>query len=186
MKKILIVFPFVLLGAFIAPTYAGTNVNNTYNRDFGKKKRKSIHERKEKSQDWANYETEQHFELDFPNAANVHWRQGYFEEATFNMNGSAETAYYDNDNNLVGTTNKSSYSSLPEKAKATIEKWYPDYTATQVIFFKDNQDNDTNMMLYSTSFDDGDNYFVELSNGAKNYVVKVDTDGQVSFFQQLY
>lgn len=186
MKKILLAFPLVALGALIAPAYAGTNINNAHLATFGKKKKNTAHERKKKNPDWANYETMQHFELDFPNAANVLWHQGYFEEATFNEAGTTETAYYDNNSNLVGTISSANYSELPENARKTITKWYPDYTANQVVYFKDNQENDTNMFLYSNSFDDADSYFVELSNGTKTYVVKVDTDGQVSFFQQLY
>lgn len=186
MKKILIAFPFILLGALIVPSYAGAGNNNMNSSTYRKKKKDTDHLRKEKNLNWANYETEQHFQLDFPNATNVHWNQGYFEEATFDQNGLTQTAYYDEDNNLVGTTNNASYSSLPENAKEKIQKWYPDFTVNQVIFFKDNQANETNMQMYSTPFDGADNYFVELNNGSKAYVLKVDTDGQVSFFQQLY
>lgn len=185
MKKILLAFPIVLLGALIAPAFAGANTNNNYTLSYGKKKKNTIHVRKEKNLNWANYQTVQQFELDFPNAHNVKWYQGYFSEATFRSGKSMKTAYYDSDDMLVGTTSVVPYSKLPKKAHIKISKFYPGYNVGSVIFFKDNPDNDTNMSLYSTAFDDMDSYFVELTKGTKKIVVKADTDGQVSFFQNL-
>ena len=41
-------------------------------------------------------------------------------------------------------------------------------TVDTVIFFEDNNVNDTDMLLYGNQFSDADNYFVELSNNKKN------------------
>ena len=144
-----------------------------------------FHEKKVKNLDWANYQTEQQFELDFPQAKDVKWHQGNFGEAAFNDGPTIKTAYYDRDNKLVGTTTEASYSDLPEKAQEDIQKNFPDYKVSDVILFKDNPDNDTDMFLYSTSFEDEDNYFAEIDNGQKKAILKVDMDGQVSFFQNL-
>jgi hypothetical protein len=38
------------------------------------------------------------------------------------------------------------------------------------------------MLLYGLQFDDMDNYFVEISRGTRNIVLRVDTTGYVEFF----
>ncbi len=185
MKKILFVSQFVLLAALIVPTYAGTNIKTIRKENRGKKKTISPHVRKEKNLDWVNYLTDQQFQLDFPSAANVKWYEGNFAEATFDDGSIQKTAYYDSDNKLVGTITEVTYSNLPEKAKKDIQKDFPAYDVSRVIFFKDNPDNDTDMFLYTTPFQDEDSYFAEISNGSKEAILKINMDGQVSFFQNL-
>jgi len=41
------------------------------------------------------------------------------------------------------------------------------------------------MMLYGKQFEDADNYFVELTKGAKKIIVQVDSQGLVFFFTEL-
>jgi DUF1365 family protein len=41
------------------------------------------------------------------------------------------------------------------------------------------------MILYGNTFDDADNYFVELKKDNKAVVVKVDLAGYVSFFTDM-
>jgi hypothetical protein len=41
------------------------------------------------------------------------------------------------------------------------------------------------MLLYGTQFDDADHYFVTVSKGKEADVLKVKTDGQISFFSTL-
>ena len=125
------------------------------------------------------------FSQDFPNAKNVTWTSGELVEATFLDNTVLKTAYYDRDDNLVGTTTDVDASDLPEKARDHISKIYPGYTIEKVVFFDDNEANDTDMFLYNQSFDDEDNYFPLLSNGSKQIILKVSTEGRVSFFEQL-
>ncbi len=185
MKKILLVIPILLSGTLLAPAFAGVISKRGHSETNSKKKKITFHERKAKDPDWVNYQTEQKFELDFPRATNVKWHQGNFEEATFENGPIIKTAYYDRDNNLVGTTSEVSYSDLPEKAQKDIQKKFPDYKVANIVLFKDNPDNDTDMYLYSTSFDDEDNYFVEVDKGAKRAILKVTMDGMVSFFQNL-
>jgi hypothetical protein len=185
MKKILFVSQFILLAALIAPTHAGTNIETSGKEYRGKKKTITAHVKKIKNTDWVNYETAQQFYLDFPAAVNVKWHQGNFAEATFDDGSIQKTAYYDMNNKLIGTTADAAYSGLPEKARKDIQKNFPGYDVTHVILFKDNTDNDTDMFLYNTPFEDEDNYFAEIRNGSKAEVLKIDMDGQVSFFQNL-
>jgi len=74
---------------------------------------------------------------------------------------------------------------LPENAQKRIKKEYPGYDATAVIKFDDNEANDMDMILYGMSFNDADNYFVELNKDNKIIVVKVDMEGQVSYFKAI-
>src|SRR6185295_15504506 len=142
--------------------------------------------KKKKETRWEpNRGTEFEFSKDFPNAAAVTWNFGAFVEASFLDNGVAKTAYYDDDDNLVGTTNEVDVTALPEKARDHIGKVYPGYTIERVVFFDDNEANDTDMSLFDQSFEDEDNYFPLLSNGSKQIILKVSPKGKVSFFENF-
>ncbi|HYM94144.1 MAG TPA: hypothetical protein VET23_08400 [Chitinophagaceae bacterium] len=185
MKKIFFALQVMSTTALFAPVYAGM-ISKTNRQEVKTENNYLSHRRKKEiSTDWVNYETRQQFYSDFPNATNVEWRRTNFEEASFTDGPVSKTAYYDNNNTLVGTINEVSYSGISEKARKEIQKDYPSYKVAHAIFFKDNPDNDSNMFLYSTSFDDGDSYFAELSKGAKSLILKINMADQVSFFQNL-
>jgi len=141
--------------------------------------------RREKIATSPTFMTEQHFMIDFPKATNVTWKRDEFEEASFNWNGKAIQAFYDYEDNLIGTTTPASYSDLPAFAQKEIEKYYKDYTPQSVILFDDNEFNDTDMMLYGNSFEDEDNYFVEMTNNNKTIVLQVNMEGLVSYFKDI-
>lgn len=132
-----------------------------------------------------NYMTNQNFMMDFPNATDVSWKRGEFEEASFTWNGKNMQAFYDYTDNLVGTTSQASYSALPASAQKEIEKYYKGYTPKEVILFDDNEFNDTDMILYGHQFEDEDNYFVEMTNNTKTIVLQVNMEGVVSFFKDI-
>ena len=94
-------------------------------------------------------------------------------------------AYYDDQSNLVGTTKVVSFASLPKNAQHEINRKYKDYKVGAVIFYDDNENNDTNMILYGMEFEDSDNYFVELNSAKKNLVLKINPEGAVSFFKNI-
>lgn len=126
------------------------------------------------------------FLVDFGNMPNVKWkRSDNFDEATFQKKGQTYTAFYDDGSKLVGTTSYRKFSDIPAAGQKQINKDYKGYTIGKVLFFEDNNDNDTDMILYGNQFDDQDSYFVELSKGPQNLVVQVDMDGNVSYFQKL-
>jgi hypothetical protein len=141
--------------------------------------------KKEKAATSPAYMTEQHFMTDFPNATNVSWKRDGFEEASFTLNGKEMKAFYDYDDNLIGTTTPASYSDLPAAAQKEIEKFYPGYTPKSVILFDDNEFNDTDMILYGNAFQDEDNYFVEMTNNNKTVVLQVNMEGLVSYFKDI-
>lgn len=127
-----------------------------------------------------------HFERDFGNGKEAIWNKSpNFDEAVFMQDGNEVTAYYDRSTELVGTTMVKSFNDLPLAAKEYLEKHYSDYTKEEVIFFDDNELNETNMNLFDTPFEDEDNYFVQLSKGDKQIILRVNMEGEVSFFKTI-
>jgi len=139
-----------------------------------------------RSERTVSYQSNQAFMRDFPDAANVNWRvKGAFEEATFDSKGVTLTAYYDAGSELVGTTTEKTFDDLPMKAQEHIKKFYSNYKPIDVVMFDDNENNDTDMMLYNSLFDGEDNYFVALKNNKETIILKVNMDGDTAFFKTL-
>ena len=133
-----------------------------------------------------SYRSREAFMRDFPGAINVNWRvTGLFEEATFDSNGITMTAFYDAGNELVGTTTEKTFTDIPMKAQEHIKKFYSDYRPFDVVMFDDNENNETDMVLYNSVFEDEDNYFVCLKNDKETIILKVNRDGDTSFFKKL-
>jgi hypothetical protein len=126
------------------------------------------------------------FIADFGNIKDVKWKRGLnFDEASFRKDNHDMTAYYDSEGKLVGTTYPVDFKSLPAKGQQTIHEKYKDYKEGTVIFFDDNDQNDSDMVLWATQFNDEDLYFAELSKGAERIIVIVKPDGEVSLFKKL-
>jgi hypothetical protein len=127
-----------------------------------------------------------HFNEDFGNLPDVQWiRSANFDEASFTRNGIKMKAWYGDDARLIGTTSYVSFSDVPAKGQKEIKARYKDYTIGPVVFFEDNETNESDMILYGMQFEDADNYFVELSKGKDIIVLKVTPESNVSFFQKL-
>lgn len=124
---------------------------------------------------------------DFGNVPDVKWKRvGTFDEAAFTKDGKEMKAFYDIDGKLVGTTTIKTFADVPAKGQKEIEAKYKDYSiGQQVVFFDDNEANETDMILYGVQFDDEDNYFVELTKGTKKIILQVNSEGEVFFFKQL-
>jgi hypothetical protein len=133
-----------------------------------------------------SYQAKQAFYRDFENIQVSQWeRLDNFDETTFIKDGQAMSAFYDYDAQLVGTTANKTFTDLPANAQKYIDKKYADYTIGDVLFFDDNELNETDMILYNTQFDDQDSYFVELNKDNKKIVLQVAMNGDVSFFTRL-
>jgi hypothetical protein len=116
----------------------------------------------------------------------VYWRRdANFDVASFTENGQKMEAFYDYDANPVGTTAVKTFADLPAKAQNEIKSKYKDYSIGQVLFFDDNEWNETDMIMYGSQFNDADNYFVEQTKGNDKIVVRVDVPGYVYFFTKL-
>ena len=133
-----------------------------------------------------NYQAKQQFLKDFGDVNVTSWERTYdFDKATFTKDGQIMSAYYDIDANLIGTTMDKTFDDLPAKAQKYINSKYGSYSKSGVIFFDDNEFNETDMVLYNQPFEDADNYFVELQKDSKEIILRVNMNGDVSFFKQL-
>lgn len=185
MKKIILAAAVVATGSLLMTANANVTTSKT-----DKETRRQIRKerRMERADFWlhsADPATVQEFYYDFPDAKDVNWKESDFAEATFLDGDVLKTAYYDEDNKLIGTTTHVDFSALPEKAQEKIHKKYPGFYAEEVILFDDNEANETDMNLFATSFQDQDSYFPVLTNGSTRMILQVDTLGDVSFFRQL-
>lgn len=132
------------------------------------------------------YQAKESFYSDFGDMEGVAWkRTANFDEAVFTKDGKTMKAFYDNDAELVGTITNKTFADLPANAQAYLNNKYADYTKGKVIFFDDNEYNDTDMELYGNVFDDADNYFIEMGKDGKNIVLKVNMAGDVSYFAEI-
>jgi len=173
----------------------GTQAQTDLAKNDSKNEKKEIRKEKEESRitlkklegPQVSYQSKQEFIRDFDNPTNVSWtRTNYFDEASFtSKDGIATTAYFDIDGQLVGTTSMKTFADIPVDAQKTINKEYKDYAVKNVVFYDDNEANETDMILYNSQFDDEDNYFVELQKDNKTIVVQVTMAGEVGFFKEV-
>lgn len=130
-----------------------------------------------------------HFYADFGNVPDVQWeRVDLYDVATFMKDGKETKAYYDFDSHLVGTTNSVTFADLPENAQKKIKKEYADYDIGPVIYFNNNDSDESAedlVLLYGIQFESEDNYFVELTKGTKKIVLQVLDSGEVFFYKDL-
>jgi len=133
-----------------------------------------------------NPKAKKNFEEKYGNASKARFaRRNYFDVASYMKDDIEINVYFDEDGNLVGSTNVAKFSDIPLKGQQNLKADYKDYTIRRVVFFKDNPKNECDMMLYNIQFDDEDTYFVEMSKGNKTIVVQVDTKGKVYYFTRI-
>lgn len=123
---------------------------------------------------------------DFGISQNAQWeRTVHFDEATFMKDGKMQTAFYDYDTKLVGTTTIKTFSDLPATAQKYINENFKSYTVGDILEYDDNGLINSNMIFFNQRFEDADHYFVELKKENKKIVVQVNMDGTVSYFTRL-
>lgn len=182
MKKIFLSVCAVLLTGMVFANKAARESK----KEARKEKREMRMQKREIMNGVVSYRTEEQFAIDFPEATDMIFeRSQNFEEAEFTLNGQRLRAYYDINNELIGTTSIASYSELPVSAQKEIDKFYKDYEVKEILFFHDNQFNDSDIIIYGTSFDDADNWFVLLQKDTKKIIVKVSPSGIVSYYTQM-
>jgi len=180
MKKIFLVTGIVVVTAFTT-AFAQYNIDDN-NAKVGP----------ETNQDAVSEFVRNQFTSDFPNASIISFENTKdFNKVNFNKDGHQITAYYDYNNQLVGSTIKVSFNDLPAVAQIKILDKYRDYKVTDVLKFNVNSDNesyynnDTDMTLYGNPIDKSSNYFVELKGENNAIVLEVDLSGEVSFFTAI-
>jgi hypothetical protein len=130
--------------------------------------------------------SEESFMNDFPGINHVQWKiNGTFDQALFMKNGKQMSAYYDDEGNLVGSTTEAKFSDLPSKGQKEINSRYKDYKIGPIVYFDDNEDNITDLVLYGMQLHGPDSWLVELSNSSERIVVQAFKDGQVSYFTKM-
>jgi hypothetical protein len=147
----------------------------------------------ETNQNAVSAATVSQFATDFPEVTNIHFdRMKGHDVVTYTQNGTNNTAYYDENSNLMGTIHSRSIQDLPADALTEIANRYPSYTVMKVVKFNANSDNeayiDSNSELpfYGDSSENSSNYFVELKNNdSKAIVLMVGLSGEVSFFRTM-
>ena len=155
-------------------------------KEIKKEKKEERTARKTPEQRGATYQSKEEFFRNFGDHPDAVWSAtNAFDKVVFDNKGVLTTAYYDFDAKLVGTTNLETFGDLPAAGQKQILKDYKDYTVKSVVFFDDNENNDTDMILYNNAFDDEDNYFVELQKDNKTIVVQVTMDGLTGYFTTL-
>lgn len=132
------------------------------------------------------YASKESFFSDFGNIAGVAWRrEDNFDVADFTKDGVKQSAFYDVDSKLVGVVMKKTFADLPQRAQTYINGKYKNYKKENVLLFDDNEENQTDMVMYRRPFEDADNYFIELSKGNEHFVLKCDMEGNVSYFASM-
>lgn len=189
MKK-LIIYPATILMLMFSVTLRAQDKNKTAMTTMRSiKKSETKAERKEIRKEDRNLVSDMSINAfidDFGNIPNVAWeKESPFDVAIYHKNGVEHKAFYDYNSKLVGTTTDEKFADLPKNAQNKIKKEYSTYKVDRVVFFKDNEANDTNMLLYGTEFESADNYFVEMSNKGKNIIIQVNPEGQTFFFEEL-
>ena len=188
MKKIFLSLSILLTAGTITFAHTNTDHNERKEERLARKEiRKEYHKlRRAENRNEVSDVTRNQFAIDFPGAKNARFaKTKEFAEVLF-INGKKKLkAYYDYDNELVGTTEKKAFADLPENAQKEILKKYSGYNIDQVFKFDDNKVNDTDMILYGTTFNDADNYFVELKKDSKDIILKVDLAGYVSVLKDM-
>jgi hypothetical protein len=159
------------------------NQNNVSDPSFSVNKKSDLTELELKN---ISSQTRANFYSDFGYIPISNWEvTDQFDKISFMKDNVLCTAYYDSNSELVGTISNASVADLPAHAMEDINKKYKGYTVGNVVFYDDNESNQTDMKYYGQQFDDEDKYFVELQNDKETIVVQVNTVGEVSFFRTL-
>ena len=128
------------------------------------------------------------FYSQFPNAEIVNWSKikGY-AVADFYSGNSERMAFFDFNNQLVGTGKYISFNRLPKNSIKEIKKNYNNYASDSVIQYNDNELNDNDLNLFGITLD-SDGYYAlmkDKSNG-KEIVLHITPQGDASFAGNFY
>ena len=135
--------------------------------------------------------TKNQFAKDFPHATDVYFlKTNSYSQASFKSDKTKIRAYYDFNNQLIGTIRLVDAKTLPENARQDIAVNYKNYSIVLVFLFELNHKNNSYpnnenqyMTLFGTRFEKADNYFVKLSGDNREVYLKVMPAGTVSFFK---
>jgi hypothetical protein len=113
------------------------------------------------------------FTADFKDAENVNWKvDAKYYKATFTLYGEEVIAFYDLDNEFIGSSKVLAFDKLPKKALYLIGKNYPfpPYKLMECIEFTKANGNKTNYVSFETE--------------KEKLILEVSTDGDISVFKK--
>jgi hypothetical protein len=129
--------------------------------------------------------TKQNFYSDFGDVPVLKWQHGpIYDVVNFTKDGKSMEAYYEFNKGLIGTITPKVFSDLPDAAQKDINKHYEGYNPVNVIFYDDNENNDTDLIYGDDEFTE-DNFFVQMAKDGHSVVLRVKPDGEVSFFKDM-
>lgn len=187
----------ILMVIAMTSTYAQDNINDDNANNAQSTSTKTMSEIQkegaETNQNGVNAFTVNQFAYDFPDVTNIHFdKTKNYVTVTYTQNGKNNTAYYDENSELLGTILNRSVQDLPAGAQTEIANRYAGYTVVRVVRFNANSDNESyiennsELPFYGDSPENSSNYFVELKNNDnKSIVVMVGLSGEVSFFSAM-
>src|SRR5450755_3337015 len=195
MKKLILATGILMVTAITA-TYAQESMNDNNSNEAKPASANTLNEIQKEgvstNQNAVSVFTRNQFASDFPDATNIHFEKtNDFDEVNYSQKGRKTTAYYDNNNELLGTLRNRSLRDLPANAQKEIAGEYPKYTVVRVVRFNANSDNESyiennsELPFYKDSPENSSHYFVELKNGNKTIVLMVGLSGGVSFFTTM-
>jgi hypothetical protein len=125
-----------------------------------------------------SYAVQQEFTADFAGAQNIVWSvTKNVQKASFVIDGTKKTAFYNLSGDFLGTTTIVGYNAIPAKTQKLIADNYKGYVAGDVIVYQTNEA--VNDSIDPTS------YFVDLKNSNHEVLVRVTQEGKVEFFKQV-
>lgn len=128
----------------------------------------------------------ENFNDDFGSNTDVVWERGdFYDVAKFTEDGNSKKAYYDFDSHLIGVTWFVTFADLPKRAQEEINEKYKEYEIGEVLYYDDNEPIDVDFFIFGSQFKHEDNYFVDLKNEAKHFILRVDSEGGVHFFKEF-
>jgi hypothetical protein len=124
-----------------------------------------------------SYSVQNEFDEQFDNATSVKWTvTSNCQKASFLLNGSQMTAFYNLQGEYIGVTEDVAYSAIGSKAQKEIAEKYKGFTAGEVIKLITND---------PTANFDQVVYFVDLKNDSSEELVRVTPSEDVYFFKQV-
>jgi len=129
--------------------------------------------------------TKQSFYSDFGEVPVIAWKHGQrYDVVSFTKNGQQMEAYYDIQAKLIGTITPKVFADLPADAQKNINKDYSGYKPVNVIYYDDNEKNDTDLIYDDDEFTE-DNFFAEMNKDGHEVVLRIKPDGSVIFFKSM-
>ncbi|MEO6812312.1 MAG: hypothetical protein ABI172_00155 [Ginsengibacter sp.] len=188
---ILFVLIFSSFNNVNVPKTASPNSKNEVKNETRKMKKEIRQERRMiKSVEDIPTQTMSLFGQEFPKAQNVRWTfDAGFYEADFTSGNLKRMAFYDYDNNLVGTGKYVTYNNLPKGSLEQMDKYLKDYGIEKIIYYDDNELNASNVnpLDMDGSVLDRDDYYALMKErrSGKEIILQITAEGEVSLFREL-